>query len=541
VSWSQEAAARTALSNETGTIIKDWGGKVAIALAYPNSYHVGMSSLALHTLYRALNSRTDVVCERVFHSGPGSPDSGETYVSFETQRPLTDFDIVAFTISFELDYFRVVDVLRGSGIPVSAAEREIGMPLVIAGGPAVSANPMPLSALLDAVAIGEGEPVLDALVDAYADVTEGRQPILEAWSKLPGMYVPAVHSYDQGAQIQAQRLDDLSQSPAHSCVLTPNTEFGGLYLIEIARGCRRHCRFCLAGHIYLPPRELPVDQIYSLAKEGLQHRQRIGLVSAAVSDHSAIDEIAVGLRSLGAKISVSSLRADSLSETLISTLAWSDASTLTIAPEAGCEKLRTVIGKDQTEDDILRAADLASHHGFRNLKLYFMLGHPGETDDDMEGIVELVRAVRGRFSRRISANLTPFVPKAHTPFQWSAMAEVSTLKRRQRRVRNALRAMGVAVMADSPAWAAVQGVLSRGDGRIGSVLAQMETLSLPAWRSSMTRAGLDQSDYLRQRDTTESLPWGLVDPGVSTGYLRHAWASSLRQAGEASTGGDDPT
>ena len=338
MSWQQVATASRYLEGERGTIQKDWGGRLPIALVFPNSYYLGMSSLAVHTLYRLWNSRDEVVCERVF-SGSSVPP-----LSLESASPLDYFPVLAFTISYEVDYFNVVEILRSAGLPPRAADRDDSHPLVIAGGPAVSANPEPLAPLLDAVLIGELEPVFEPLTAALRLVPDGREAALGALAQVPGVYLPnLVFGSTPPPRIRRQWLEDLDAVPTHSAIFTPDTEFGDMGLIEIARGCGRGCRFCLAGYAYRPPRQRSVDSILAQARELLKHQDRVGLVSAAVSDHFAIDQLATELRALGARISVSSMRVDPVSEPLVRALAESGTRTLTIAPEAGSERLRRAI------------------------------------------------------------------------------------------------------------------------------------------------------------------------------------------------------
>ncbi len=519
--WEIIAKAKRTLEREEGTIRKDWGGRLPIALIYPNTYYVGMSNLGLQTIYRLLNEWAEVVCERVFWSA-----GDEQPISLESQRPLADFAVLAFSVSFEMDYFNVVDLLRRAGIPPLAEERDESHPLILAGGAAITANPLPLAPLCDALVIGEGEVVVPALVEALLEgMGQGRDELLRALARIPGVYVP---SQRPAHPVQRQWARDLDAHPTASVVLTPDTEFGDMYLMEIARGCGRGCRFCLAGYSYRPPRERSLEALLRQAGEGLKRRDRIGLVSAAVSDHSRIGELVTGLRAMGARLSVSSLRVDPLPEALVRALAESGTRTLTLAPEAGTERLRALINKNVSQDDLMRAAELAARYRFAQLKLYFMIGLPTETDEDVRAIVELVLATRKRFPRRITVNITPFVPKAHTPFQWVAMAPTEVLRRRLDYLEQALRPQGIAVRSESPAWAAVQGVLARGDERVGRVLVSMERRSLAAWRKALRRHGLDAADYLRERSPDEPLPWTVVDAGVSQAYLRRelerAWA-----------------
>lgn len=518
---------RDLLRRESGTVHKEWGGRLPVALAFPNTYHLGMSNLAIHALYRLLNARPDVVCERVFWNGRGA-EAGPLR-SLESGRHIRDFAVLGFSVSFEMDYFNLVTMLRQAGLPLWASERDERHPLLIAGGPAVTANPEPLAPFFDAMAIGEGEIILPPLLDLLHDAAQQDRPtLLAALSHLPGLYVPALHQPPNhqftNSPIHRQWLRDLDAHPATTAIFAPDTEFGDRFLIEIGRGCGRGCRFCLAGYAYRPPRETSVETVLREAARGLKHRGRVGLVSAAVSDHSQIDQLAVELRRLGARLSVSSMRVDPVSEPLIRALAESGTRTLTIAPEAGSERLRRFINKTQTEDDVLRAAELAARYGFHRLKLYFMIGQPTETEDDVAAIAELALRVKARFRGRVTIDATPYVPKAHTAFQRVAMSPVKTLKRRLRALRRSLEPRGVGVRADSPAWAAVQGVLARGDRRLAHVLARLpDKPSLADWRRALRDEGLSAEEYLRQRAPAERLPWEVVNTGVSQNYLARDW------------------
>jgi len=530
--WEIVAEARQIIEQETGTICKDWGGRLPVALAYPNTYYVGMSSLGLQTVYRLFNRRPDVVCERVFwRGGKRRGGKGQGLVSLESQRPLGEFRVLAFSLAYELDYFNALEMLRQVDIPLLAGERDEDDPLLIAGGPAVTANPEPLAELFDAFVIGEAEELIPSLVETLqAGIGEERQSLLSALAQIPGLYVPAhplisnLQSPTSSVQpAKRQWIRDLDAYPTTSVLFTRETEFGDMYLMEIARGCKRGCRFCLTGHTCRPLRERSVGTLLHQAREGLVHRDKIGLMGAAVSDYSHIDELVTGLRGMGARISVSSLRAAPLSETLVKSLAESGSQTLTLAPEAGSERLRALIHKGISTDDVMRAADLAARYDFPRLKLYFMLGLPTEIEEDVQAIVDLVTAVGQRFSRRVTVNVTPFVPKAHTPFQWAAMIPQDIVRERLRCVEQQLRPRGVAVKSDSPAWAAVQGVLSRGDRRLGQALIKMDRTSLAQWRRALRESGLEADEYLQERSLDGTLPWSVVDSGLSPAYLRREW------------------
>lgn len=501
MNWETVRQAREILATEEGTIVKDWGGKLPIALVYPNTYYVGMSSLGLQTLYAQLNRRPGVVAERVFWSPQGTP------YALESQESLAAFAVLAVSISFELDILNLVDMLQRSGLGVLAAERAEDAPLVLAGGPVPTANPELLAPIVDAAFVGEAEEQLDRLADVLVETAAApRSERQRALSALPGLYVPDVSSLP----VRRVWLQDLDAWPVHSVVLTPDTEFGDMYLVEVSRGCCRGCRFCLAGYLYRPLRQRSVPAILAQAAEGLRHRRTIGLVGAAVSDYIGIGDLVEGLRNLGARIAVSSLRVHPLPDSLLRALAEGGTQTLTLAPEAGSERLRRLVSKGISRDHVLAAAERAEQHGFPQLKLYFMVGLPGETEEDVEGIVELVQEVKARFRRRITVQVTPFVPKPHTPFQRVPMAPTATLERRIREVTRGLRPAGIAVRAESTAWARVQGVLSRGDRALGQALAELSAPTLAGWRRMLRHTGLEEEPYLRARPASEALPWAVV-------------------------------
>ncbi len=516
--------AKKIINQEEGAILKDWGGKLPVALVWPNSYRVGMSSLALHILYRLFNDEPDVVCERVFFGYQQAPYRDEPVISLESQRPLDEFAAITFTISYEMDYFNVVQLLRRAGFPLFAEERNENWPLLIAGGPAVYTNPEPLAEIFDAFAIGEGEAIVPPLIDALWEVSDAPRPeAYQRLAELAGMYIPALNN----GPVERVWVKDIDTIPTTTQIYSNQTEFGDRTLLEIARGCGRGCRFCMAGYVYRPMREMHLETVLAVAGHALKHRDRIGLVSAAVSDHSWIDQIAIELRKLGARLSASSMRVDPISEPLIRGLAESGNQTLTIAPEAGSVRMRQVINKPQADAQILHAVELAAKYDFPQLKMYFMVGQPTEMEEDVEAIARLALEARRIFPRHIAINATPYVPKSHTTFQWAAMLPVETLEARINYLQERLNPNGVTVRSDSPAWAAIEGSLARGDRRLGRVLAGMRKTSLPEWQRALIAQGLSQEDYLRERQLDEKLPW---QEAVSTGATKAFFTWDLGRA-----------
>ncbi len=530
--WDKVKKARQQLSREQGTTIKDWGGRIPIALIYPNSYYIGMSNLGLHAIYKLLNSYSEVVCERAFWERESRAEQLPP-LSLESQRPLPDFAVLAFSITYELDYFNVVQILRASGIPLYAADRDERHPLVIAGGPCIIANPLPLSPFFDCLCIGEAEPILPALLPVLSEGIGGkRDKLLKGLASLPGIYVPLAHS---GAPVVRQWASSLDDFPVTSTILTPDTELGDLYLIEVERGCNRGCRFCLTSKAFRPMRYRSIDKLIAQARLGLKYRRRIGLVGPAVSDYPQLEELLVKLRQMGAGLSISSLRVKPLSRIVLREMAKGGARTITLAPEAGSQRLRQVIRKDFSEGDILESIGKVAEEGIKQLKLYFMIGLPSETDEDIEGIINLILSGKNILDRqqtgcRLSLNIAPFVPKAGTPFQWLPMTQPSILNRRLSLLKNNLSPKGIKVKSESPAWSQVQGVLARGDIKLAEVLANMEEVSLAGWRKAIEKCHLDIDFYARQRwDTSEKLPWAILDLGTEPGHLEVELNKALAQ------------
>jgi len=528
--WEEIKQARQQLSREQSAVIKDWGSRIPIALIYPNTYYVGMSNLGVHAIYHLLNSYNEIVCERVFWE-KNNKARQLSPLSIESQRLLPDFAVLAFSITYELDYFNVVNILKASGIPLYAADRDERHPLVIAGGPCIIANPIPLAPFFDCLCIGEAESILPTMLPVLAESINSRQDeLLKALASLPGIYIPQYYS---GTPVVRQWLTSLDDFPTTSTILTPDTELGNLYLIEVERGCNWGCRFCLVNNAFSPMRFRSIDRLIEQAKLGLSYRKRVGLVGPAVTDHPQIEELLTRLRQMGAGLSISSLRIKPLTHQVLKKLAEGGIKTITLAPEAGSQRLRRVIKKGFSEDDILESINKVAEQDIKQLKLYFMIGLPSETDEDVEEIVNLVLKCKHildkrRGGTRLALNIAPFVPKAGTPFQWLPMAPLPVLNRRLSLLKSNLAPKGIKLKCESPAWSQVQGILARGDIKLAEVLANMEEVSLSGWRKAVEKCRLDTDFYaLQRRDTTQKLPWAILDSGNKPEKLEHELNKAL--------------
>lgn len=506
---------RRRLAGEEGTIVKGWGGRTPVALVYPSSYYIGMSSLGVHAIYKLLNGYDNIVCERAFWE-KGSSISTPA-VSTESIRPLSDFAVIAFSLTYELDYFNIPLILKSCGIPVYARERNESHPLIIAGGPVVMANPAPVAPFFDAMGIGEAEALLPSLVPLFekAGITN-RSELLRELAAVPGIYVSSLN--DRG-KIERQYLKDLDAFPVSTVVLTRDTEFGDMFMIEVERGCAWSCRFCLVGNTFSPMRYRSPETILAQAVKGLKYRKRIGLVGPDVSDYPELEGLITQMRAMGAQVSVSSLRVKPFSAKVLHELTGSGAKTITLAPEAGSDRMRRLIAKGITEDDILSAVTAVAAEKVRELKLYFMVGLPEETDEDVSGIAELVLECKrildaGSGGTRLTITVSPFIPKAGTPWQRRPMASLDTIRERVSFLKSRLSKKGVALNTESVAWSEVQAALSRGDGSFAPVIIATGEATLPSWQRALTECGVDAAARAHKTwADDEMLPWDRIDLG----------------------------
>ena len=521
---------KTRLASEVGTIVKPHGGKLRIALAYPNRYHVGMSNVGFQAVYKFWNELPDVVCERVFLPDADELDeysrSRTPLLSLETQSPVRDFDVLAFSITFEPDEVNLVRILDLAGLPALASDRDLRDPLVLAGGPITFLNPEPMAPLLDLVAIGEAEALLPTLTDVLRSASE-RAAKLDRLAAEEGFYVPSLRR--DSTLVRAKMGKRADFPPPATYVLTPSTEMSSKFLVEVSRGCPTLCRFCWAGYNYLPKRSFEVQRILDVARDARQHTDQIGLVSTAVGAHKEIVPLTEALLEMGYRISVSSLRFEDLRAELLDPISMSGEKTLAVAPEVGTDRLRFAIHKRVTNEQILEKTELIFRRGIENLKLYLMVGLPTEGDEDIDGIIDLVGRIReqllahGRPRGRVGhliPSVNPFIPKPGTPFQWHAMEKPSLLARKMQKLKKAFARMpNVDANFKSARLETLQALLSVGDHRVAPVLiriARGEAELKPA----MKEAGLDLDAYIySERSPRESLPWGYIDNGMKPELL----------------------
>jgi radical SAM superfamily enzyme YgiQ (UPF0313 family) len=523
-----------------------------------------MSNLGFQTIYRHLNALPDVVCERVFLPDPEDlPEyrrTGTGPFSLESKRALREFDLIGFSLTYEGDYINTLRLLGMAGIPLRPEDRQPGDPVVLMGGVCAFANPEPVAPFMDFVVVGEGEEIVGEIVAAYREAfgetsldARRRDALMGRLAPIPGIYVPGRYAVSYAgdgtiaavrpeggvpAVVAKRRLKKVDEFRTISLLRTPNAEYGHLALLEVGKGCGRGCRFCLEGQIYRPVRHRSLDALRETVREIKKDSQRVGLVGACVSDYPWIGGLMQVLEEEGLEVSISSIRADSLTEELVSSLRRGGHRTLTVAPEAGTERLRHVIRKDISDAQLYEACDLVRAHGLPNLKCYFMIGLPTETDEDILAIPSLAARLLERLRvpspknepfGRLTLSISSFVPKPWTPFQWAPFDPVSRLESKLRTIKAGVRRFpNVRVLHENPREAYLQAMLARGDRRVADFLEQAARLE-GDWRTALREWDGDPDFYThRERLLDETLPWDHLDVGVrKAGLIREHQRAGL--------------
>lgn len=539
------------IGHEVNSVRKDQSGiKLRMALAFPDVYEVGMSHLGLKILYSIVNRRPDLSAERVFAVWPDMErlmrENQVPLSSLESGTRLSEFDVVGFSLQYELCATTVLQMLDLGGIPLRAEDRESGDPLVIGGGPAAF-NPAPLEPFFDAFALGDGEELILELAETVIRwKREGgsREELLAAWKGLPGVYVPSLHG--DGDVVSRRILADLNRADFPTGLVVPFCEtVHDRVGLEIARGCTRGCRFCQAGMLYRPVRERNTETIAELARKSLEITgwEEVALLSLSSGDYSCIGELVRHMtREFGADkvaLSLPSLRTETFDAGFAEHIRKVRKTGFTLAPEAGTERLRRVVNKGNTEEDLERAVSAAFEAGWRSVKLYFMIGLPGETDEDLDGIVDLIRKASA-FGKggKITASISTFVPKSHTPFQWAGQLSTEETTRRQHYIRRSFQRGRARVKFHDPRTSFLEGVIARADGNLADAIELAfrygarfdgweEHLKLDTWMKAFEETGIDPERYLGPRSTAEKLPWDFINTGVTRDYLLCEWEKAL--------------
>jgi Radical SAM superfamily. len=558
------------IGNELNSVHKQYmDGMVRFVFAFPDIYELGMSHLGIKILYHLLNEREDTVCERVFAPWVDMEKimrkEGIPLFSLESMTPVRDFDFVGFTLQYEMSYTNILNMLDLAGIPINAAERSESSPLVIAGGPCAY-NPEPLAQFVDFFVMGEGEEVINEIIDTYKDCKDkglSRKEILHCMAHIDGVYVPSLYimtynedgtvknvkpvDVDLPLKIKKRVIKDMNNSYYPEKMIVPYLQtVHDRIMLEIFRGCTRGCRFCQAGMIYRPVRERSWENLLELARKLVSSTgyDEISLVSLSSCDYTFLEELIYSLidefKGKGVGISLPSLRIDAAYVDIFNKIEEVRKSGITFAPEAGSQRLRDVINKNVTEEDLMNAVFSAFKFGWRTIKLYFMIGLPTETDEDLDGIAELGERVLQVY-KEVNGNLkgltvtmsaSSFVPKPHTPFQWEAQDSMEELYRKQLLIKSKIRGHALRFTYHDVRLSFLEAVISRGDRRVSMVIKKAwekgcrfdswnECFNFETWMDAFKETGIDPAFYAnRKREENEVFPWDHIDVGVTKEFLK---------------------
>jgi len=509
---------------ELNVIKKDWRSvDLTVALCYPNVYRTGMTGMTIRLLYALLNAREDVACERLF-----IPTREEPLRSLESNRTLKDFDVVAFTLQYEEDYVNVIRMLLESNVPPRRDDRTQKDPLVIAGGPCATENPEPLAEYVDLFVIGEAETVLNPLIDRIKEFEKPAKRI-EEFTDLKGVYVPAVSN-----PVDCVLVKDLNEAPCPVAQQVPLVDqrspympiFGKTFAVEVVRGCSRCCRFCLIRHIGHPKRERSLAKIEEILDEGLRYTpvKKVSLIGPSLSDHSRLEDICESIVSRGLELSIPSILAAAVTERLAKSLAKGRQRRISLAPDGSTPRMRAIINKVMDDEQIVDAARTLLQHGVRRLKLYFVIGLPGETPEDIEAIARLSKRIAdlGYGRRSVHLSINPLIPKPHTPFQWETFAPIPYIRNCLHLLRKRLKGDERFMMSRlDPRRAQIQAFLSLGDRKVGKVVefAARYGGGLGAWRRALRECKVSLDKYTRRKELDEPLPWDHVHVGLNRSFL----------------------
>jgi radical SAM superfamily enzyme YgiQ (UPF0313 family) len=559
--WKLKKKYAAVLESETGYVKKVWGTCNTVCLAYPNHYRTGMANLGFQTVYKIFNEHSSsFLCERVFlpasGSGAESVSGAAEMVSLESQKSIAEFDILAFSLSFENDYPHVLKMLSLAGIPLLAKDRPDSCPLIIGGGIALTLNPEPLADFFDLFILGEAEETLPQFCRYFEEARrlgyDRRKLLKDLQKKVNNIYVPGLYEVKYSAEskiqsiapkdaglpekIKIKHIKDINAFCTEEVISAPETEMEEMFLVEVNRGCARCCRFCAASFAYRPARFRGKAEIIAAIDRGLKRKKKIGLVGTAVSDHPDLIKICEYIIAQKAQAGLGSLRIDQIDEKIVDLIKLSGIETVALAPEAGSQRLRDLLRKDITESDIIRATEILLEKEIPNLRLYFMVGLPKEEEQDIDAIIELTRKIQHhalhysegmKKFRRITLSINQFIPKPATPLQWCALADVNIVGKKIKKIENAFsREKQIKVIYDVPKWNYVQALLSLGDRRVGEILMAVNRLD-GNWAQALKEVNINPDFYVyRKKQFDEVLPWDIIDLGVS----KKALISECRKA-----------